>query len=246
MQNQTTTKSIDEKEQLEALKKEVIDEVNALKSLNTTEKRQKNDNIIYMIRHYMDMSDKVEDRRVRIRNLTLQALAIWISAAFLLTALYLDENVAIPIALFVIALFIFIGQICFCLYSAFVYEKQSGFRYPFLWSAAEEHGNKWKWFYYGSKPLQKISTKTIRQSKTFDTTVAPYLESLRDFIYEYRQEDLDSEIIDNIQQLHLLRVHNYFKNQFFLHLTEIQKRSLYALPITAAIGAIIALCINYC
>ena len=246
MQTQTITKSTDEKERLEVLKKEVSDEVNALESLSADEKRQKNDNIIYMIRHYIDMSDKVEDRRGRIRNFALQALAIWIAAAILLTALYLDENVAIPITLFTTALALFIGQICFCLYSAIVYERQSGFRYPFLWPTAEEYGNKWKWFYYGSKPLQKISTKTIRQSKTFGTTVEPYLESLRDFINEYRLEDLDSEIIDNIQQLHLLRVHNYFKNNFFLQLTNIQKQSLYALPVTVAIGAIIALCINYC
>jgi len=246
MQTQTIAKSTDEKERLEALKKEVFNEVNALKSLSAAEKGQKNDNIIHMIRHYIDMSDKVEDRRGRIRNFTLQALAIWIATAILLIALYFDENVAIHIALFTTALALFIGQICFCLYSAFVYERQSGFRYPFLWPAAEEYGNKWKWFYYGSKQLEKISTKTIRQSKTFDTTVEPYLESLRDFINEYRLEDLDSEIIDNIQQLHLLRVHNYFKNKFFLQLTDIQKQSLYALPITAAIGAIIALCITYC
>jgi len=246
MQAQTIAKSTDEKERLAALEEEVSDEVDALKSLSDNEKRQKNDNIICMIRHYIDMSEKVEDRRGRIRTFTLQALAIWVAAAIFLTAFYLDMNVDIHIVLFAVALALFIGQICFCLYSTFVYERQSGFRYPFLWAAAEEYGNKWKWFYYGSKPLQRISTKTIRQSKTFGTTVEPYLESLREFINEYRLEDLDSEIVDNIQQLHLLRVHNYFKNKFFLQLTDIQKQSLYALPVTAAIGAIIALCINYC
>ena len=147
---------------------------------------------------------------------------------------------------FAATLSLFIGQILFCLYSAFIYEKQSGFRYPFLWSVVEEYGNKWKWFYYGSKQLQRISTKTIRESKTFGTTVEPYLESFREFINEYRLENLNSEIIDNIQQLHLLRVHNYFKNKFFLQLTDIQKQSLCALPVTAAIGLIIALFIYYC
>jgi hypothetical protein len=139
------------------------------------------------------------------------------------------------------ALSLFIGQIFFCLYSTFIYERQSGFRYPFLWLEAEEYGNKWKWFYYGSKPLQNISTKTVRESKTFSTTIEPYLESFRDFINEYRVENVDSEITDNIQQLHLLRVHNYFKNKFFLQLTDIQKQSLVALPITAIIGAIIGI-----
>lgn len=239
MQAQTIAMSTDEKKRLEVLRKEISDEVNALKSLSDDEKRQKNDNIISMIRHYIEMSDKVEDRRGRIRTFTLQMLAIWVTATILLTAFYLNKNVDIHIIFFAAALALFVGQISFCLYSAFIYERQSGFRYPFLWPAAEEYGNKWKWFYYGSKPLQRISTKTIRESKTFGTTLEPYLESFRDFINEYRLENLDSEIINNIQQLHLLRVHNYYKNKFFLQLTNIQKWSLYAIPITATIGAIL-------
>jgi hypothetical protein len=241
MKTQKITMSTEEKKRLEVLKKKVSDEINALKSLSDDEKRQKNDNIISMIRHYVNMSDQVEDRRGRIRTFTLQMLAIWVAAVLLLTAWYFDKSVDIPIIFFSATLALFIGQILFCLYSAFVYERQSGFRYPFLWPEAEEYGNKWKWFYYGSKPLQRISTKTIIGSKTFGTTIEPYLESFRDFINEYRLENLDSEIIDNIQQLHLLRVHNYFKNKFYLQLTDIQKQSLYALPATAAIGAIIAL-----
>lgn len=244
MQTQTIAMSTDEQKRLEVLKKEVSDEINALKSLSDDEKRQKNDNIISMIRHYVDMSDKIEDRRGRIRTFTLQMLAIWVAAAILLTAFYFNKNVDIHIIFFASVLALFIGQISFCLYSAFVYERQSGFRYPFLWPVAAEYGNTWKWFYYGSKSLQRISTKIIRISKTFDTTLGPYLESFRNFIKEYRLENLDSEIINNIQQLHLLRAHNYFKNKFFLQLTDIQKKSLYALPISAAIGVIIALYIN--
>jgi len=243
MQNQRISMNDDDKKRLNRLKKEVSNEINALKLLSDDEKSKKNANIISMIRHYIDMSDKVEDRRGRIRTFTLQMLAIWVAAAILLTAFYLDKNVDIHIVLFAAALALFIGQIIFCLYSAFIYERQSGFRYPFLWPAAEEYGNKWKWFYYGSRPLQRISTKTIRESKTFGTTLEPYLESFRDFINEYRLENLDSEITDNIQQLHLLRVHNYFKNKFFLQLTNIQKWSLYAIPITIAIGVILALLI---
>lgn len=231
--------STNEKKYLKKLKEGISDEVNALKSLSDDKKHEKNDNIISMIRHYIDMSDKVEDRRNRIRTFTLQMLGIWVAAAMVLIGLYLKEDANINAIFFVTALALFLGQIVFCLYSAIVYEIQSGFRYPFLWPEAEEYGNKWKWFYYGSKPLQRISTKTIRQSKTFDTTVGPYLESFRDFIHEYRQENLDSEIVNNIQQLHLLRVHNYFKNKFFLQLTDIQKWSLYAIPVTLAIGAIV-------
>ena len=234
----------DEQKRLNQLKKEISDELTALQSLSDDIKLQKNADIISMIRHYIDMSDKVEDRRGHTHTFTLQMLAIWVAAAILLITLYLDENIRMNLIFFAAALSIFIGQLLFCLYSAYIYEKQSGFRFPFLWSEAEEYGNKWKWFYYGSKPLQRISTKTIKESKTFDTTVEPYLESYKDFIREYRLENLSSEIINNIQQLHLLRVHNYYKNKFFLQLTDIQKWSLYAIPITAAIGALVGLGIS--
>lgn len=240
MQNRKITISANEQKRLNELKKEVSDELNSLNTLSDDEKRKKNDNIVSMIRHYIDMSDKIEDRRVHIRSYTLQILAIWVAAAILLTVFYLDTNVNINCIFFGATLALFTGQILFCLYSAFIYEKQSGFRYPFLRPEAAEYGNKWKWFYYASKPLQRISTKIVRQAKTFDTTIEPYLESYRDFINEYRSENLDSEITDNIQQLHLLRVHNYFKNKFYLQLTDIQRWSLYAIPLTTAIGAVIA------
>jgi len=244
MQSYKINLTEDEQNRLKKLKDDISAEVSALQSLSNDKKLEKNSNIISMIRHYIGMSDKVEDRRGRIRTFTLQMLAIWVAAVILLTALYLDKNTDINLVFFTATLSLFIGQILFCLYSAFIYEKQSGFRYPFLWPDAEEYGNKWKWFYYSSKPLQRISTKTIKESKTVGTTIEPYLESYRDFIQQYRLENLDSEIIDNIQQLHLLRVHNYFKNKFFLQLTDIQKWSLYAIPITVAFGAMLALLIS--
>ena len=241
MQKHKVTLTSEERKRLDELKKEISHELDALQSLGHDKKVQKNIDIISMIRHYIDMSDKVEDRRVRTHTFALQMLAIWVSAAIVLTSLYLDENVKINPIFFVASLSLFIGQILFCLYSAYIYEKQSGFRYAFLWPEAEGYGNRWKWFYYGSRSLQRISTETIRQSKTFDTTVEPYLESCKEFIGKYAAEDLPDEIVNNIQQLHLLRVHNYYKNKFFLQLTEIRKWSLYAMPVSIAIGVIIGL-----
>ena len=65
MQNRKITMSADEQKRLIELKKEVSDEINALKLLSGDEKRKKNDNIISVIRYYTDMTDKVEDRRGR-------------------------------------------------------------------------------------------------------------------------------------------------------------------------------------
>lgn len=46
----------------------------------------------------------------------------------------------------------------------------------------------------------------------------PYLKGLHYFVVNYSEETLDSELSDNIQQLYLLQVHNYYKNKFFLRL----------------------------
>jgi hypothetical protein len=184
MQNKKLDLKDQEQERLIALKKEVTEEVTGFKSLTKSEKQKKNENIISMIRHYIDMSDKVEDRRGRVRTFTLQTLAIWVAATILLVALYLDKDADINLIFFVVTLSILIVQILFCFYSAFIYEKQSGFRYPFLWPEVEEYGNTWKWFYYASKPIQRISTKTIKKSNTFNVTVEPYLESYREFVHE--------------------------------------------------------------
>lgn len=244
MQNRTTIKTPDESKRFNQLENEISKEVASLKALSNDQKLSKNNNIISMIRHYIDMTDKVEDRRNRIHTFTLQMLAIWVAAIFVLLGLYLREDIKMNSLLFASIFAILTTQILFCFYSAFVYEKQSGFRYAFLWSELKQYGNKWKWFYYASQPIQRISTATVREAKSFNATVEPFLESYRDFLRDYVAENLDSELTDNIQQLHLLRVHNYYKNKFYLQLTNIQKWALCALPISAAVGALVAFFLN--
>ena len=240
MQNRITSMNADQQQRFDQLKKEVSEEVDSLKALSNDEKRSKNDNMISMIRHYIKMTDRVEDRRNGIHTFTLQMLAIWVAAIFVLFVLYFDEDIKINSVLFGVIIAVLITQILFCLYHALIYYKQSSFRYAFLWSELGQYGNKWKWFYYGSEPIQRIATNTILESKSFNATVEPFLESYRDFRHNYVVENLDSEITDNIQQLHLLRVHNYYKNKFYLQLTAIQKWALYAFPVSAAVGALIA------
>lgn len=241
MQNRTTIRNKEERERFTQLGNEVSQEITQLKGLSQDEKRAKDQNIISMIRHYIDMTDKVEDKRNGIHTFTLQMLSIWIAAIFVLLTVHFDEDVKINPVLFAVIIAVLIVQILFCLYSAWVYEKQSGFRYSFLWSELEQYGNKWKWFYYGSRLVQRISTNVIRESRSFNTTVEPFMESYREFLHNYATENLDSQIVDDIQQLHLLRVHNYYKNKFYLQLTDIQKWALFALPTSAAVGAVVGL-----
>ena len=54
----------------------------------------------------------------------------------------------------------------------------------------------------------------------------------------------DEEISNNVQQLYLLQVHNYYKNRFYLQLVRIREWSLY--PTLAVItGILIAALISF-
>ena len=115
------------------------------------------------------------------------------------------------------------------------HETQSVFEYPFR---SGKYGNKWKWFYYGNKSVLKIKTMPVFPSKRHAQTTIPYLEGLKEFIQNYKDETIDEELSDNIQQLYLLLVHNYYKNQFHSQLTKIR---LWSIRLTVAALLIIAI-----
>jgi hypothetical protein len=141
-------------------------------------------------------------------------------------------------------MFVIVVEIAFCFYSALIYERQTRFQYPFNWSGFEDYGNRWKWFYYADRQIQSMSIKTILPSRDYSNTIGPYLASYRDFMRKYIGENLDSEIADNIQQLHLLRAHNYYKNKFILALAEVQEWSVKVTFVLLIIGVIIVLLQN--
>lgn len=218
----------------EELKDAVKLELDLLMSLDKEAKIEKNEDIKSMIRYYISMTDKIEDRRTHIYDFTLQMLAICITALGIcitsLGVLSSNNYPKIYLALLWIIVIVLFVQIVFMLIIALVHDKQSEFRYPFL--ELKEYGNKWKWFYYGSETIQKISNCPF-QSKIQSHNLADlFMEDLKSFVHNYRTENLDKEIVDNIQQLHLLQVHNYYKNRFYLQLISIQKCSIYVVLLT--------------
>lgn len=230
--------SRDEKKQLEELKNSISKKLESFKQLDEKAKQQKNTDIKSMIRYYNGMTDKIEDRRIRIHNSTLQLLAICVTGAGLLTSQY---QTIIPVLFWVIMPVLLI-QIVSSLVSIISYTKQASFRYPFL--CLKRFGNKWKWFYYGNKEVLKINTAAILGSNKFNETLEPYLKGLKNFVRNYREENLDEEISNNVQQLYLLQVHNYYKNRFYLQLVRIREWSLY--PTVAVItGILIAALISF-
>jgi hypothetical protein len=71
-----------------------------------------------------------------------------------------------------------------------------------------------------------------------EDTLEPYLRGLEAFAHNYMVEDTDRELVDNIQQLYLLQVHNYYKNRFYLQLIRIREWSIYVTIVALVAGVI--------
>ena len=217
------------------LKSAVVERLKKLKGLPNDMKVKKNSDIKSMINRYVELTNSVEDRRVRIHTFSLQVLAISVAA---LTLLVSSDKVSREGVLFYVGVVIFVLLIGCSLWTSYLYVRQSGFRYPFL--SLEEYGeNKWKWFYYGNKSILKIDANPLGSVKSPSRRIIPYLEGLRDFVEWYTDETLNKEITDNVQQLYLLQVHNYYKNQFYLQLTKVWQMSLRVILVVIGIGFVL-------
>jgi len=202
------------------LSKDINNEINGLAALTEQEKINKNNDIKSMIQYYHRITEFIEDRRNRIYTFTLQLLTICVAGA----GLIISQQVKIPQMWFWVCMSFLVIQIIFCLVIVFVHERQSRFRYPFL--NLDEFGNKWKWFYYGNKEIIKIDSNVFAKQKP-ENVFIPYLTGLKEFVRNYKEENLNMEIKHNIQQLFLYQVWNYYKNRFYLQLTNLRMWSLY-------------------
>ena len=222
--------------ELDQLKKGIDEEITSLSKLDIKEKNCKNKDIKSMIQHYLNLTDKMEERRTHIYNFTLQYLIICSTGAIFIFSHKnsFDDHIFYPIMV------ILIIQILSSILIIIVHETQSAFKYPF-----RDLGNKWKWFYYGNKSVLKIKTGSVRPSKRPDQTTIPYLEGLKEFIQNYKDENIDGELSANIQQLYLLLVHNYYKNQFHLKLTKIRLWSIWLTFVSLIIITIIFIILKY-
>lgn len=212
---------------LNKLEETISGKLNELRNLPDDVKDIKNEDIKKMIRYYNAMTDKIEDRRNRINSFNLQLLAISITGMVLIISQRADMQLTdLGRFLFGTAILIISVLIISSLILSFLFEKQSLFRYPFL--RLEKYGNnKWKWFYYGNKKILEINTNPVFRPKGTEKTLKPYLNGLSDFIFNYKEENLEKEITDNVQQLYLLQVHDYFKSRFFLQLTRVRTISFF-------------------
>ncbi len=228
--------SSEKAERRSELEKGVSIELERLRGLSETDLERKNEDVKSMIRYYNHLTDMVEERRMRIHTFSLQLLAI--SAA--LFGVVVSGTAGLTPGDFVFwPLVDSLGVLILAsLLSGIIYELQSGFRYPFL--QLEQYGNQWKWFYYGNPDILRISTRVFLPERDAVRTSEPYLAGLRTFARNYCDETLKTEITDNIQQLYLVQVHNYYKNRFYLQLTEVWKWALCGVTLVVVGAPVIA------
>lgn len=216
------------------LDEEISNKLEELSRLPLELKKEKNDDIKKMINYYISLTDKIEDRRIRIYNFSLQILAISVTAlAFLISQERAIKDTYLGCKLFICSIIVVAILIVASLISGVFYQFQSWYRYPFL--KERKYGNKWKWFYYGNEKILEMSANPFAGIKKKEQSRENYLKGLLFFISNYKEETLDKEIKDNVQQLYLLQVHNYYKNRFYLQLTKIWQ------IVYIGIGAIILL-----
>jgi hypothetical protein len=210
-------------DQLEAdIKEIVIDINNELKSLTSMPEediRRKNEEIKSMIHYFVDESNKMEDRRSKVSDSTWQTLGLIIAAFGILAAGNLIPLLKIPI------IFVLFFMLVTSIIKLIEFEAQSRFRYPFL--NFPEYGNRWKWFYYGNKYITQTSESPFNLNSTrIKKDEYSYVQGLKYFLGSYHKETIDSEISDNLLQLYLLQVHNFYKNKFYLRLLKYNKWAL--------------------
>ncbi len=208
--NSSSNQNASDDARIDTLKSEVNDAFKAIIQLPDDVKRQKNEDVKKMIEYYGRMTDNIENRRIRIADFAWQSLAVTLTAAGVLLALSIVAVIKIPLLLVLTTIFVM------SLLKIREFQVQSYFRYPFL--RFPEFGNVWKWFYYGNSFIPQINEDpyTVESTRTKDQSL--YLQGLELFVGNYSKETIDREIHDNLLQLFLLQVHNYYKNRFYLRL----------------------------
>lgn len=195
-----------------ALKSEIETALRSLLQLSDEAKIHKNEDAKEMIRYYGGMTDSMETRRIRIADFAWQSLAVTLTAAGVILSLSMVAVIKIPLLLVLATIFVV------SLLKIREYQVQSALRYPFR--DFPEYANMWKWFYYGNPYVAKINHDPFTVEDSQDEDQSRYLQGLKMFVSNYSGETIDQELHDNLLQLFILQVHNYYKNRFYLRLVD--------------------------
>lgn len=208
------------KNAFEELRAKIRATIAKVDGLTIEAKIKKNNDIKEMILYYNNLTKDTEERRIKIHYHNLQLSVILLAGVGLIIGQW--NNLYNEIKPFLIAPMII--QFISIIVAIYYFERQS--KFPYIFKSENEFGNRWKWFYYGNTSIQNIDRSILKYSKNSDKTLKPFLEGYDYFLQMYLNEDIDTEIKNNLQQLYLLQVHDYYKNRFYLQLVTIRITSI--------------------
>lgn len=214
----------------EDISQQIENTFQGISELDETAKKEKITDIKHMITVYNTMTNKMEDRRQGIFNVSLQYVAFLIAAIALLQNSQLPDSIKIGIQVFIFT------QVIISFFVVVKFILQSNHKFPFL---DLEYSNRWKWFYYGNPDLSNMSSDLILSSEKKQVNKISYLKGLLFYSNRYLKETIDQELEDNLIQLYLLQVHNLYKNKYYLQLTSLREKGIIFSLITSILVALI-------
>ena len=200
-----------------------------------------------LIEYYEGMTGKVEDKRNSIYSSAVNRLSMII--AFLTLVFTVNFN-AVELLPYFIPVYVFFAiSVINELLIIIVYWMQSSCKYVTKDVRLKDYGNYWKRFYYGNDNILDISTSLKSNLKTsgksqnnaFDEkSVEAYVKGLNFMVDKYSKETLDQKVENNIKQLYLMQVHNYYKNRYNLSLASINN----GFVVVKIVGVVIAIVVE--
>ncbi len=215
------------------IKGEVDNELQKIDSINDKIKLNEiNEDCIKKISHFISLSKEMDSRSSSIHNFSLNYLILLVMLATLVFSVI--DNVWKWVPLMIIALQIIMPLIAICRY----YWQQKA-DYIFKRENLNEYSNKCKWFYYGNPHISKIKLNP-KKDKDVDESVLEYMKGLKVLVGNYIGNDIKADVKDNLIQLYLLQVHNYYKNKYYEKLSEVYRWNIGLLVIGLVLGGALA------
>lgn len=180
--------------------------------LSEAQLEKKLEDSVNMIKYYNELTNSIEDRRIRIYENSLTILGVVVTACTILASINARPWFLPPVVIFLILLGF--AQ----LHIIIVYYRQNNKRYCFNSEKYAEYSNRLKWFYYGNSFITKIDIR-----KEQETDFVNYISGLKSLVEYYKDKSNGEILADNIIQIYLLQVHNYYKNKEYLALAKIQR-----------------------
>lgn len=188
-----------------------------------------------LIKHYLDLTKVLDQRRGDYYKAALQLIAIGLTGLGLLLKFITTSPISM---ILLIAISISLGLsimiiTAFLVIKHFYWQTKSD-RYHFLkidTSRVPNLGNSWEWFYHGVDGVSKIpftdsKCRDKEKLKLDKLGVEGYITGASFYFDKFIKSTPKDLYIQNLKHAYLLLVHNAYKNKFERQLTDIMSKGI--------------------